>query len=410
MNYNILLDMVSELGYQLAMCGAETYRVEESIMRVLATYEVSGEVFAIPNCMIVTLETSDGQSMTRMRRIGHHGSNMEGVEQLISLSRKICACTPDPDDALNWIHAEQKTRKQYALAFCLLGSFLGGCGYAIFFGGSFIDSLCSGVCGILICLVNYYLGKLNVNMFFSTIAAAFIMAFSAYTMGALGIADNTGPVIIGALMSLVPGWLFTNAMRDIIFGDTNSGINRIVQVFLIAAALALGTGAAWSLVSALFTVPVMPEAASNPGWVNCLAAFLGCLGFLFTFNIHGNGGILCALGGALGWAVWEIANITLHNEIVAYFIAALFTALYSEIMARIRKYPAISYQVISMFPLIPGAGIYYTTNYLVLGDMAGFLHKGRLTISTAGVLAVGILLVSTTARFLSLHKHNQHKT
>ena len=54
-------------------------------------------------------------------------------------------------------------------------------------------------------------------------------------------------VIIGALMLLVPGLLFTNAMRDIINGDTNSGMNRIIQVFLIAVAIALGTGAALAL-------------------------------------------------------------------------------------------------------------------------------------------------------------------
>ena len=42
--------------------------------------------------------------------------------------------------------------------------------------------------------------------------------------------------IIGALMLLVPGLLFTNAMRDIMYGDTNSGLNRVVLVLLIAVA------------------------------------------------------------------------------------------------------------------------------------------------------------------------------
>ena len=57
--------------------------------------------------------------------------------------------------------------------------------------------------------------------------------------------------IIGALMILVPGLLITNSMRDIIYGDTNSGINRIVQVLLSAFAIALGTAAAWRITSGL---------------------------------------------------------------------------------------------------------------------------------------------------------------
>ena len=36
MNYNALLELATDLGYRLAMSGAETYRIEESISRVLA--------------------------------------------------------------------------------------------------------------------------------------------------------------------------------------------------------------------------------------------------------------------------------------------------------------------------------------------------------------------------------------
>ena len=82
----------------------------------------------------------------------------------------------------------------------------------------------------------------------------------------------------------------------------------------------------------------------------------------------------------------------------AYFIAAVVAAIYSEAMARIRKYPAISYLVIAIFPLIPGAGIYYATNFLVRGDNAAFSQKALETIGVAGVIAVGILMVSTIVR------------
>lgn len=407
MDYDLLLDMAVELGYQLAMCGAETYRVEESITRVLESYDVSAEAFVIPNCMTVSIRTPEGISITRMRRIGQHGNHMEGVEQLSNLSRKICSDKPDPKVATDWIHEENSKRKNHSLPLYLLGGFLGACGYAIFFGGSLADSICSGICGILSALVTFYLQKLRVNLFFNTIAASFIMAFSAYVMGLIGFVDNTGPVIIGALMSLVPGWLITNAIRDIIFGDTNSGMNRIVQVFLIAAALVLGTGAAWKTLSSILTVPIMPEAASHSDLISCLAAFVGCFGFLFIYNNHGYGGILCALGGALSWAVWALVHRFSQDELLAYFCAAVFGALYSEVMARIRKYPAFSYQVISLFPLIPGAAIYYATSHLVLGDLPAFWERLKQAISIAGVLAVGILLVSTTFRFLSDYKRKK---
>ena len=67
-------------------------------------------------------------------------------------------------------------------------------------------------------------------------------------------------------------------------------------------------------------------------------------------------------------------------------------------MARIRKYPAISYLVVSIFPMIPGAGVYYTMNYAVRGEMEMFASQGMHTAAIAGIMAVGILLGSSTFR------------
>ena len=51
MDYDVLLELTTDLGYRLAMNGAETFRVEESIRRILSAYGLESEVFAIPNCL-----------------------------------------------------------------------------------------------------------------------------------------------------------------------------------------------------------------------------------------------------------------------------------------------------------------------------------------------------------------------
>ena len=67
-------------------------------------------------------------------------------------------------------------------------------------------------------------------------------------------------------------------------------------------------------------------------------------------------------------------------------------------MAHIRKYPASSYLVVSIFPLSPGAGVYYTMNYAVRGMNEEFANQGLHTAAIAGTIAIGILLASTTVR------------
>ena len=217
-------------------------------------------------------------------------------------------------------------------------------------------------------------------------------------MGKLGIAYNPDAVIIGALMLLVPGLLFTNAMRGIIYGDINSGTTRIFQVFLIAAAIALGTATAWNISISLWGAHPETADASYPFLLQAIACFIGCVGFSIIFNIHGPGGLLCALGGLFAWATYIILVDLGASDILAYFWAAVLSSAYSEIMARIRKYPAISYLVVSIFPLLPGAGIYYTVSFALKNQMELALDKGLQTVSIAGVMAVGILLVSTVVR------------
>lgn len=404
MDYNSLLEFATDLGYRLAMSGAETFRIEDSIRRILAAYGIESEVFAITNCLTVSIETSDGRPMTRMRRIGFHGNDLDTVEKYSNLSRRICGEIPDAKTAWQWLRETDASLRSYDLKITLAGHFLGAAGFAVVFGGSFIDGLCSGLCGILVGLINHYMNKLKVNQFFSTIAAAFIMAFSSYAIGATGIPNNTDTIIIGTLMILVPGLIFTNAMRDIIFGDTNSGINRIVQVLLVAAAIALGTGVGWRISGSLFGVPVNPEPLIHLYEIQNIATFVACAGFAIIFNIHGVGTLICALGGTITWCVYCLVTYFGGDIYTGYFLAAIVAAVYSEIMARVRKYPAISYLVIAIFPLIPGAGIYYTTNYLVRGDNTAFVQKGLQTIGIAGVIAVGILMVSTVMRLWNEHK------
>ena len=70
MDYYHLLELCSDLGYQLAMSGAETARVEDTIHRIMASYNIEVEVFAIPNNLLISIEGENGKPMTRMSGSG----------------------------------------------------------------------------------------------------------------------------------------------------------------------------------------------------------------------------------------------------------------------------------------------------------------------------------------------------
>ena len=90
--------------------------------------------------------------------------------------------------------------------------------------------------------------------------------------------------------------------------------------------------------------------------------------------------------------------------IYANLLGGIVASVYAELMARLRHFPAISYLVVSLFPLLPGAGIYYTMAYAVQNEMTRFAQKGYQTAAIAGALALGILLVSTAFRIWSNYR------
>ena len=396
MNYNTLMDLVAAMASRLAVSGAETYRVEESVRRICAAYGLQAQVYAIPHSLIITIMIPGERPLTQLCRMEYLGTDLEAVEQYSNLSRRICAEKPDWEEALCWLEDSRSHQKHYSIPMDLFGHVLVASGFCLFFGGSMLDALCAGPCGLLLGLLSRWLGK--TNAFFQKIISAFLMALLAYGFSALGWTDNVDTSVIGALMLLVPGILFTNALRDITFGDTNSGINRIVEVVLIAVAISLGTAAAWNLSVSLWGPGENAPILSYSPFLQCIFSVIASYGFVVIFNIHGFGSFLCALGGGITWAAFCLVQALGAHDLLCYFLATVAAAVFAEVMARVRKYPAISYLISCLLPLIPGSGIYYAAQQAMQGNSAGFVYYGTRTLAIAGCMAVGILLVVTATR------------
>ena len=277
MDYYLLTDLAATMGYHLAMSGAETFRVEDTVHRILGAYGIECEVFAIPNSISVSLEAANGKPLMVLRRIGFHGNDLEKLEKLNALSRRICAEKPAPDEAFRWLRETLDDCRTYRTGVYYLGNILAGMGFCIVFGGALRDCLWAGLIGLIIGLVSRFMDSREANPFFSTMLASCLMALPAYAAAGLGLLERPNAAIIGALMILVPGLLITNSMRDIIYGDTNSGMFRIVQVVLMAMAIALGTAAAWRLTAGIYGQTVS-STVSWPALAQAAAVFIGVVG------------------------------------------------------------------------------------------------------------------------------------
>lgn len=238
-----VLNLAADMGCALMKSGAEIYRVEESMERLLRAYGMDeAEVFAIPNCIIVSVTAPGGQPVTRMRRVGAHGTDIEQMERCNDLNRRLCAQTPPLDEAQRLLRAIPAQARSYRPLLILLGYGLSPTFFAPLFGGGLRDTGCACLTGLLVGLFQVYGARLfGGNSFLHTLVSSAAASVLAMALVRMGMGARVDVITISALMMLVPGVALTNAMREIMAGDVLSSLSHASAALLTAVAIALGT-------------------------------------------------------------------------------------------------------------------------------------------------------------------------
>lgn len=140
--------------------------------------------------------------------------------------------------------------------------------------------------------------------------------------------------------------------------------------------------------------------------IKVMSALLATIFIAILFQVPKRNVVLTALGGGLGCLVNELCLLASLSDFFSIFLASLTLAMYSEIMARIRKTTVPTFLISGLFPLVPGAGMYYTMLAIVHHELDNALSTGINTLSTAALMALGILFVSTLSRLIFRQKQS----
>lgn len=142
-----------------------------------------------------------------------------------------------------------------------------------------------------------------------------------------------------------------------------------------------------------------PMALLN-GALQVLVAFGSTIAFAVIFHTPRNELLYTGLTGGAGWLVYLLARSSGSGVVAASFLAALALAWLSRVFSFARKAPVTVFLICGIFPLVPGAGIYYTGYSFFMGNDSGALEKGLETIKIAVAIALGIGIVQSLPPFL----------
>jgi uncharacterized membrane protein YjjP (DUF1212 family) len=142
--------------------------------------------------------------------------------------------------------------KNYSLFSQLVAAATSAALFSGMFGGSHRDMPVAFIIGAFLRLFMVKFSTHSSRQFFANATGGFIASFLALCAAGCGLANNANPVITGVIMLLVPGVSIVNAVRDTIASDFLAGTARAVEAFVLAVAIAFGTGLAlqlWTLIS-----------------------------------------------------------------------------------------------------------------------------------------------------------------
>lgn len=246
MNLNRLLKISTLAGKILIESGAETYRVEETIVKICLSFGAeSCESFATPTGIIVTV--TEGEEVTSLvRRIKRRGVDLNKIDKINDLSRKCAQNTYSIDEFYKKL-LDIQNENRYSKRLTNLLSGISAGSFAIMFGGNSADFLGAFIIGFLINILTSFFAKFEVNEFFINSICSGFCAFLAVIFTKLGLNGHYDKIIMGAIMLLVPGLTITNAIRDTIAGDLLSGMTKTIEAVLVAISIAVGTGAVLSV-------------------------------------------------------------------------------------------------------------------------------------------------------------------
>ena len=100
------------------------------------------------------------------------------------------------------------------------------------------------------------------------------------------------------------------------------------------------------------------------------------------------------------WLAFLLLGFLFENEPFRYFIVAIFSTTYAEVLARILKTPAASFSIITLIPLIPGSALYDTASFAMSGNLELLVPKFVNTVELTVALSLGIVIVTAVFRHL----------
>ncbi len=227
-------------------CGGETFRAEETAERICAAGGCPGvDVLALPTGIFLSLDDGE-RSHSSVGRAKRRDNDLGALTKLNALARAYAEGELELEELASSVSFLEKSRSG-ALLYEAGWSAAATGAFALLFGGGAFELAVGAAAGFASALLSNVFRKTNLRHFLTSFAGGTVITLIAVLSCLLYPAGETAPIIVGAIMPLLPGLALVNAIRDLMTGDIVSGAARLTDALMTAVAIAGGVGTVLAL-------------------------------------------------------------------------------------------------------------------------------------------------------------------
>lgn len=234
----LALDCFLLAGKIMMESGAETYRIEDTMIRMAVSQKMmDSHCFVTPTGIMFS---PSNELATRFVRINSRRTDLERVALVNAVSRRLVSGELTLQQAYDEMLIIDQTDYMFPLQIQVLAAAVASGCFLILLGGGWEDlSFAFIIGGTAFYIVEMILIQTRVKFFAEFVGALAIGSLASLVIYA-GLGQDLDTIIIGSVMPLVPGLLITNAVRDLMAGHFVSGLSKGAEAFLTAFAIGAG--------------------------------------------------------------------------------------------------------------------------------------------------------------------------
>lgn len=123
-----------------------------------------------------------------------------------------------------------------------------------------------------------------------------------------------------------------------------------------------------------------------------ISAMIGTVAFSVLFGVPSRYYPYCGLIGGAGWAIYSV-SLSACSPAVASLLATMGVIFLSRYAAIRKRCPVTVFLISGIFPLVPGAGVYWTVYYIITDQLRLALETGYQAVKCAIAIVLGIVFI-----------------